>query len=138
MGEKRDSIKKFLLFLLSHHSEEYYSRTLKINSSIRLCSRCTGMFIGFITIILLEIFLFPVIPWFFAYPLMVSLVIPAIIDWTTQKYRLRESNNKLRVLTGFLLGAAFPLIIYQKEILLLVDITIFSTLMIIMIIIFKT
>jgi len=137
MGEKRDKLKRFLLFLLSHHSEAFYSRTIKISSSVRLCTRCTGMLTGFVTLLLLEYLILPVIPWFIAFPLMISFVLPAIIDWTTQKYRLRESNNGIRLITGFLLGAAFPLIMYQREILLIVNIIIFSTLMIIMIIIFK-
>ena len=138
MGERRTKIKKFLLFLLSHHSEAYYCRTLKITESVRLCTRCTGMITGFITFILLEFLVFPTIPWFIAFPLMISFVIPAIVDWVTQKYRMRESNNVLRLITGFLLGAAFPLIYYQREILFITNIIIFSTLMIILIIIFKT
>ena len=137
MGERKSKIKKALLFLLSHHSEEYYSRTLKITESVRLCTRCTGMTTGFITFILLEFLVFPDIPWYIAFPLMISFVIPAIIDWVTQKYRIRESNTPLRLITGFLLGAAFPLMYYQREIILIVNIIVFSTLLVIMIIIFK-
>lgn len=34
------------------------------------------------------------------------LSVPAVIDWSTQTLRIRESRNPFRALTGFLLGYA--------------------------------
>ena len=33
-----------------------------------------------------------------------TLALPAIVDWTTQNVGLRESNNPVRIVTGFLEG----------------------------------
>ena len=137
MGEKREKIKNFLLFLLSHHDEEQYSRTLKITDSVRLCARCTGMVIGFISLLIVNIFFIPYLSWPIALTLMLLMIIPALVDWLTQKFRKRESNNSLRVITGFLLGASITFMIHMREIFLFVNILIFSMLFVILLIIFK-
>ena len=137
MGERKERIKRFLLFALSHHDEMHYSRTLKITDSVRLCARCTGMVTGFISFFIINIFVIPYIPWPIALTLMVSFVIPAIVDWVTQKYRMRESNNPLRIVTGFLLGASLTFIVFMREIFLFVNILIFSMLFVMLIIIFR-
>lgn len=38
------------------------------------------------------------------------LALPAIVDWTTQNVGLRESNNPVRVVTGFLEGVGVLLL----------------------------
>lgn len=38
------------------------------------------------------------------------LALPAIVDWITQNVGLRESNNQLRVITGFLEGVGVLLL----------------------------
>jgi len=40
----------------------------------------------------------------------VVLIVPAGIDGTTQMFGSRESNNKLRVITGLPLGIGIPMI----------------------------
>ena len=64
-----------------------------------VCARCTGMLIGYLA--------FP----FFAFNLVavsiwVALLMntPAFIDGATQALEWRESNNKLRFITGLLSG----------------------------------
>lgn len=137
MGEKKEKIKTILLFLLSHHQEEQYSRTIKITNSVRLCARCTGMVLGFISLLIINFFLIPYFTWFIALPLMLLMIIPALVDWLTQKFRKRESNNVLRILTGFLLGGSITFMIHMREIFLFVNILMFSMLFIILYIIFK-
>ncbi|MHA1786058.1 MAG: DUF2085 domain-containing protein [Candidatus Helarchaeota archaeon] len=137
MSEKREKIKKFLLFLLSHHSEEYFSRTIRITNSIRLCTRCTGMVLGFIISLLINFIFIPYMPWNLALLFMILMIIPPVLDWSTQRLKKRESNNKLRFITGFLLGVSFTMIIHLKEIILFVNILIFSVLFLILIINFK-
>jgi uncharacterized membrane protein len=38
--------------------------------------------------------------------LCITLLLPLTVDWVTQSWRLRESNNRLRFATGILLGIA--------------------------------
>ncbi|MGQ3331219.1 DUF2085 domain-containing protein [Halorubrum sp. FL23] len=75
-----------------------------------LCARCTTMYFGG----LLAILSFPV--WSggisINYILFIGLLLitPAGIDGTTQMFGSRESNNKLRVTTGFFLGLGIPIL----------------------------
>ena len=56
----------------------------------------------------------------------VSLALPAIFDWVTQTWNLRESNNKIRMVTGLLEagGAVFlwliPILLWVKISILLI------------------
>jgi uncharacterized membrane protein len=38
------------------------------------------------------------------------LTAPTIVDWTTQSWRLRESTNRLRLITGFSEGVGISLL----------------------------
>lgn len=75
-----------------------------------LCARCTTMYLGG----LLAILLFPT--WNDSIPAInglltgLLLITPAGIDGTVQMFGSRESNNRLRVTTGFLLGIGIPMI----------------------------
>jgi uncharacterized membrane protein len=71
-----------------------------------LCARCLGLsFGGSLGLILnyLDIS-FPLIPATF-------LLVPMLIDGFSQAFRLRESNNILRLVTGFLFGLGIPTIL---------------------------
>ena len=46
----------------------------------------------------------------------IILATPLLIDWGTQKVGIRESNNYLRVFTGFLFGIGFSLLQFTGEI----------------------
>jgi uncharacterized membrane protein len=82
--------------------------TLNLNGfELRLCARCSGYLLGFtlpllisgrfaklsesldVRIQLLACFL---------------LALPYAVDWVTQSWGMRESSNKIRVVTGILLG----------------------------------
>ena len=68
-----------------------------------LCSRCMGLFFG--GIIGLLLLLIPLrIPWFY----LVLLLIPMLLDGFSQLFFIRESNNFLRLITGFCFGLALP------------------------------
>lgn len=41
--------------------------------------------------------------------LCIALIMPMALDWITQSWRIRESNNRLRFATGALMGIAVPL-----------------------------
>lgn len=104
-----EKVKKFLLFLLSHHTEEYAHRTLHVKirtHEIRLCARCSGLTLGFFSGVLAHFYFWQ---WLYiAEPVAVTLIIlllmPALLDWGTQSVLGRESKNWLRILTGFSLG----------------------------------
>ena len=69
-----------------------------------VCARCTGMLIGYLSF---PLFLLGVLPVPLAWSTVVWSVflnVPAMIDGLTQAYCERESNNTLRVITGFLSG----------------------------------
>lgn len=56
--------------------------------------------------IFLEFSYFQQLPAYFQVGFCIALILPAIVDWITQSWRLRESNNELRFFTGFLEGVA--------------------------------
>jgi len=74
---------------------------------IRLCSRCSGYVIGFISFMPITKLLrlnFETIDGVSAVTILFILVIPFIYDWVSQSWGLRESNNVLRSVTGISMG----------------------------------
>jgi len=65
-----------------------------------VCARCTGFYLAYIT---MPIFTFSF--WVPGLALTLLLLTPALIDGLTQAYFNRESNNTIRVITGFIAGA---------------------------------
>jgi len=100
-------------YLIAHHFPGRYCRTLTVPVGARtlhFCARCTGELIGFVVVLVV----FLVIPSFGAAtstPLagVILGLCPslAMADWLSQTVRSRESNNALRVTSGFLVGVAF-------------------------------
>ena len=88
-----------LKFAICHQMPE---RSFKYKGKqFPLCARCTGIFIGYFT--------FPIFQLQIIEPsliLIIILSIPMIVDSISQSMNFRESNNVLRVITGFLFGAA--------------------------------
>lgn len=80
---------------------------------LRLCARCSGYALGFLALAAAGRLRFLVFFDSLAPPLQVSacllLLAPLALDWITQSWGLRESDNGLRLLTGFLLGAGVSL-----------------------------
>lgn len=81
---------------------------------LRLCARCSGVVLGFLSLKALLIALVSsldnFIPFQTGFSISLILALPAIIDWTTQSLGFRESTNNLRVLTGFFEGVAVGLL----------------------------
>jgi uncharacterized membrane protein len=91
--------------LICHRIPE---RTFKINNRyFPVCSRCTGIYIGF--------FLFFIQNYIFSLyltPLFgFIMIIPMFIDGTTQFFGFRKSNNKLRLITGLIAGYGYGILI---------------------------
>jgi len=80
---------------------------------LRLCARCTGYALGFLALTAvisvqgLQFFgsLSPLIQ----IAVCLLLLAPLTLDWVTQSWGLRESNNGLRLLTGLFLGSGVSL-----------------------------
>ena len=113
--------------ICAHHRKghiDYYQHTIPItikDNEFRLCARCTGIYSGLFSAIIIEaVYGY----WLFGnsldpvYSLISSIILatPLLIDWGTQKVGLRESRNSLRVVTGFLFGIGFSLIQFTREI----------------------
>lgn len=97
--------------MLSHN----HPVTIRLKGrKLRVCARCLGVVLGFLaltlTIKLYSLTFFQKLS--FPYQLTICLILasPAIVDWVTQKWGIRESNNSLRVFTGFFEGLAAVLL----------------------------
>ena len=109
-----ETLKNMARFIVEHHPPWLRDRCLHIRvlgADIYPCARCTGTMLGLaLTLIVAPKWGTPLIPWL--------LALPAFLDWGTQKLGLRESNNKLRLVTGFTLGAASaiaqPMNVYSR------------------------
>lgn len=64
-----------------------------------VCARCTGIALGFIT---LPLFAFKI--WSIGLGWALLLHLPTYLDGMSQATGRRESNNRLRLVTGFLCG----------------------------------
>lgn len=80
---------------------------------LRLCARCTGYALGFLaltaTISLQGLQFFGSLSLLHQVSVCLLLLAPLTLDWMTQSWGLRESNNGLRLLTGFFLGSGVSL-----------------------------
>ena len=64
-----------------------------------VCARCTGIHIGYLS---MPIFMFNILSldiW-----VSILIIIPTILDGFTQAFLDRESNNSIRLITGFFAG----------------------------------
>jgi len=64
-----------------------------------LCARCTGIYIGYISVLFFAIMRTSLPALWSA-----ALLLPALVDGSTQACGWRESNNALRLITGVLFG----------------------------------
>jgi uncharacterized membrane protein len=76
-----------------------------------VCARCTGFYTG-LALFLVYNFFYPIDYSLSLFIFSIILMIPAAIDGFSQLFKMRESNNTLRFLTGLLGGIG--LIIFLK------------------------
>jgi len=77
-------------------------RSLRISGyTFPLCARCTGLWLGFVMGLLVRVAGLHM-PLIFAFAFM----LPLTVDGLTQLAGYRESNNRLRLLSGALFGIA--------------------------------
>ena len=95
---------KNIKLVICHRRKE---RSIRINGyTFPLCSRCTGILLGFFISLFLIIFRIEI-----SLLIAIILCIPLLIDGFSQLLGWRKSNNTIRFLTGFIFGIAeIPLI----------------------------
>ncbi|VVB89644.1 Uncharacterised protein [uncultured archaeon] len=97
------------LALIAHHEPDQFYKTIQFRifkKSVRLCTRCTGIYLGIIATIIL--FLFTInIPHIFQLVIIFVFPIPAMLDWGLDKYNLRKGSNTTRFVSGFMLGICY-------------------------------
>lgn len=71
-----------------------------------ICARCTGIYIGLFTGVLLFV-LFPVMEERLLRMTLYAAALPMALDGITQALGLRESTNPLRLATGFIAALVF-------------------------------
>ena len=95
--------------LIAHHEPAQYHKTLRFrifNTYIRLCARCTGIYLGIIATILLSVSAIN-IPHVFQLLIIFAFPVPAMIDWGLDKYNLWKGSNTTRFVSGFMLGICY-------------------------------
>lgn len=77
-----------------------------LGRELHLCSRCSGVVLGFASLkfSLMTLSASYAIPPHIGFLVSLLLALPSIADWTTQSLGFRQSNNGLRLATGFLEG----------------------------------
>lgn len=90
-------------FILSHHAPENYHKCIVIFNQ-RVCSRCFGIFIGFLNGLQLSNFFF-----FEEYYLaaIVLFPIPMLVDWYRSNRKISKSSNLIRAFSGFIFGIIY-------------------------------
>lgn len=104
-----DSYLSYWMKLLAHR---HWITLRFFDKKLRLCARCTGIVLGFVSLrvgtILLSLSI--VIPSTIGFILAFLFALPSIIDWMTHNLKFRQSKNNLRMLTGFLEGGGIGLL----------------------------
>jgi len=106
---------RLLRLLLSHHSPSRLDRCLRIQiggNIVYVCARCTGIFAGLFSAFLV-LSLVPKLIFLSEESVVLGslFILPVYIDWATQSTGTRESNNRLRILTGFIAGYGMSLLL---------------------------
>ena len=82
-------------------------------SELRLCSRCSGYLAGFLFLTasrsVIGLQAFQALPTQNQFIICILFAMPLILDWLTQSWGLRESDNVTRFITGAILGMGISL-----------------------------
>ena len=77
---------------------------------LRLCSRCSGYLTGFLLLTalrnIIDLRAFQILPIQLQFLFYLLFATPLVLDWLTQSWGLRESDNVTRFITGTILGIA--------------------------------
>ena len=118
--------------LLSHHAPCDYDRTWRLGS-LRICTRCTGMLLGFIAGLGSTFFLPQIGVWQTAF-LCMFLMLPAGFDFACHElFKAYRSHDSIRFCTGVIFGWPIGLLLrlcfYYGVVMPFVTILIFAAVM---------
>ena len=104
------TVKKLVARVLAHNDNHFIIVNVG-NEDLRLCTRCTGMLLGF-SISILPVILLRVYqaPGKLITGIALLLAIPDFLYWALTRIRLVPDINGIRVVNGFLLGICIALI----------------------------
>ncbi|WP_297898246.1 DUF2085 domain-containing protein [Methanobrevibacter sp.] len=86
-------------------------RSFKINNyQFPVCARCTGFYISIFVYVIIAMNI-AITYTLYTTLLALILIIPTVVDGTTQYFGLRESNNTLRLITGLMGGFGLMIIL---------------------------
>ena len=109
-----DVDRKKLQLFLSHHLEGEYDRCLNLpfgSRHWRICTRCTGVYIGILTGILANLLIsinsLSLMKVMFVFPL------PAFVDFYLNQANIYSGTNETRLITGILLGFMYPAFVFS-------------------------
>jgi uncharacterized membrane protein len=113
-------LKKFLISFFIDNPYIYYfmkchqlsERSFFIdNRQFQVCARCTGIILGIFFGIMMFPIYFIINPYYLLSFVFLSTIFISI-DGLTQLYKLRKSNNILRLSTGIFWGVSYIIFIY--------------------------
>ncbi|HIH45429.1 MAG TPA: DUF2085 domain-containing protein [Candidatus Methanoperedenaceae archaeon] len=98
-----------VLALLAHHEPERFDRTILVRfsgMSIRLCARCTGIYLGILSTVVL--FLFGLrLPQTAEVVVAAFFPLPAMLDWSLDRYGIWKGANSSRLISGLMVGVSY-------------------------------
>ena len=104
---RRGRLLSLLNLVLTHHTGSRVNRTIGLRVlswEQRFCTRCSGQWMATAACVALML----AFRWEIALPIwmvVLSLLpMPALLDWITQTWGIRESSTTLRMITGSILG----------------------------------
>lgn len=93
--------------VLAHHTDAHAGRTIGfrwLNWEQRFCTRCSGQWLGALACVAGMLAFGVELAWPVWCGVLVLSPLPALVDWVTQAWGVRESRTWLRLVTGFALG----------------------------------
>ena len=96
--------------IVSHHPPTQYNRTFRL-CGVRFCTRCTGIFLGTVTMFfVLKEKAFDFGAFYFVFLL---LPVPAVLNFSLTELGKIKNSHYQRLLTGFLLGNTVGFMVYH-------------------------
>ncbi len=99
------------MFLLSHHPRGQLDRTVALGA-VRVCARCLGTYPTLVIALVLQLLAQAPLESPLDPVLALGLVSPALVDWAWGCFDPRSGTNRLRLLTGALLGLSLARTLY--------------------------
>ena len=119
LSEKKSNKIDYLTIFTQFICHRKPERTFKIQGYyFPVCSRCTGFYIGAFSYFIYVYFNFVEYTHSLIF-IAFLMLIPAFMDGSTQLFGFRESNNKLRLITGLIGGIGLAILVKTIKMLII-------------------